>query len=522
MRKILIIDDNPKIADFIKRSVNWDSLGCYVRDVFFSPVSALELLDKEKADIIITDVKMPELSGLELSKKILEKQPQTKIILISGFAEIHDVQDAIRLGAFDFIEKPISIDYLQTIIAKAVMRLKEEEEINEQLKERKAMLLDNFFESLLERPFSDDEIKKYSSFFNIKTDNKIYICIHLSYEDQQNLIPRINIENRQRELIKLDNKLSKLYPENDIYYSIKKLSSTTSIIGISKSQKPDNWTKTTSHIISLLDVPENENIIIGIGKPVNNLGEIYFSYKSARDAMEYRFIYPNDRVFDYQSINSKNYSDFYVGNQSEELISLICKNEKDGLSKFIRTFYYEFARKNTDKITIILAIIDTARNTIEFAKKNGCAENLMIKQIPQIDKVSTLDDFINWLEEICLQICELFNKDMQSYHKMLSSKVDSFISDNYKKCDLRITDIAEYVGVTSNYLSSLYKKLTGINITDAIVDRRITVASDLLARTDKPIKDISEEVGFSNQYYFSSTFKKNTGMTPSEYRNEIK
>lgn len=516
MREVLILDDNPKIADYIYRSIDWNKLNCHVIDVFYSPVLALELLKIKKVDIVITDVKMPEISGIELSKKILEKMPLSKIILISGFAEIHDVQEAIRFGAYDFIEKPISIDYLQKIVEKAVKRLEEEEEINKQLLERKSMLLDSFFERLLERPTDMEEIKNYSSYFNININCESYLCIYFLYIDDQHKIENFDLEKRQKELIKLENRIVKLFPSQELLYCVNKLSSVTLIIGMNDNIV--NKGTLLSQIAAFLDIPENETIVVGIGKAVNMIGKLYYSFESAKDAIEYRFIYPTEKVFDFQSLNNNKETDFYVGNQSEYLISYIYKNEKDKIKLFIRTYYYDFAHNNANRIAIILAIIDTGRNLIEFAKKTGCSDELIIKQIPQIEKSSTLDDFISWLEDISVQICDLFNTDIQSYHKMIAAKVDDYISNNFHKSELRISDIADYVGVTSNYLSSLYKKITGNNITDAIIDKRISIAREKLIHSNRPIKEICEEVGFSNQYYFSTSFKKMTNMTPSEYR----
>ena len=521
MRNVVIIDDNPKIADFIRDVIDWDTLDCSLPVVFYAPVSALDYLQEHHFDIIISDIKMPEISGIEMSKRILGLNSAALIILISGYADIHDVQEAIRFGAFDYIEKPVDIQYLNKILEKAVRKSKENEIVLQQLEERKSMLLDSFLEQILERPGWDEEkIKEYCDYYGLDNTCASYICLILKHHNVVLGEYRSDVENYHKGMILLENRLLEIFMPQKFVRRISKFSSTILVIGMEQQEGfPD-----CDQLRAVLDTVQNLQLSIGIGKTVSKLSDLYYSLETAESALEFRFMYHSENVFEYTNlmlIHDK--ETIYVDDQSEALINLIHQNHPEEISVYLRSFYFnKCTREKAEKISIILSIVETGRKVIDFARKVGCFDELSIDRLPEINKDATLENFISWIEKIALQTCTLFNKEYQSYYKMLADRVDAYILKNYENSELRINDIAELIGISPNYLSSLYKKITGINISDAITNKRISMACERLIYSEAPIKEICVESGFSNQYYFSAAFKRNIGMSPSEYRAKYK
>lgn len=123
-----------------------------------------------------------------------------------------------------------------------------------------------------------------------------------------------------------------------------------------------------------------------------------------------------------------------------------------------------------------------------------------------------------WLFEFCSVACNCLERSVESYHLQLCNDVKRYIQENYCDPNLSLNTIAVFVNISGSYLSSLFKKNTGKNITDQITETRIRIAQGLLQNTILSIKEISERVGYSNQYYFSASFKKITGLSPSAFR----
>jgi len=124
-------------------------------------------------------------------------------------------------------------------------------------------------------------------------------------------------------------------------------------------------------------------------------------------------------------------------------------------------------------------------------------------------------EIFEWLYQLCVMICGELESSLKGYHAQLCDEVVTYIGAHYGNPDLSLADIAGHVKLSSTHLCSVFKRITGKNISDCITAVRMERAKALLLSTNLPLKDISETVGYSNQYYLSARFKKHTGHTPS-------
>ena len=145
-KKIIIIDDNLLSVEGICHGIDWESIPAIVCATFYDAKSAMEYIDQNSVDIVITDVRMPGMTGLEMAHYILQKKTFLKIIFISAYDDFHYVQEALRVGAFDYIEKPISYNLLLKILKKASDVIEQEQMIIEELTRNRPALIQNFFQ----------------------------------------------------------------------------------------------------------------------------------------------------------------------------------------------------------------------------------------------------------------------------------------------------------------------------------------------------------------------------------------
>ncbi|MCD8369297.1 MAG: helix-turn-helix domain-containing protein, partial [Clostridiales bacterium] len=263
---------------------------------------------------------------------------------------------------------------------------------------------------------------------------------------------------------------------------------------------------------------------VGIGNIVTDLWNVKLSYESALRALEYRFFFPQKNVFDAREAFGRNVSLEPFSEASEdELIRLICQKDYSALERWIRNFSTTLITKYQDKSFIFVRVYTLLGQILKFLCELNIEisdlEEKIAKTYSRLNTFNTSEKFFSWLYEICMLSCQKLDASLKTYHSQLCESVVGYIRDNYESSDLCLHDIAKFANVSPAYLSALFKKNTGASISDTITATRIETARHYLEHSSLSLKEISEKCGYANQYYFSTSFKKNMGMSPSAYRS---
>jgi two-component system response regulator YesN len=270
---------------------------------------------------------------------------------------------------------------------------------------------------------------------------------------------------------------------------------------------------------------ENQGIDIrvGIGSTVGSIWECSISYQSSKYALQYQFSLEEQKVFDISAINIRPFSSaVFSDNNEEKLINLIYKRDRSELKKFLIEQHEKFRSFSFRKSDIYTYLYSFILKFSRLASSIGIPSQAVEKELADLlQNIETIqpDEIFEWLYHLCELACVQLDQSLKTYHEQLCEKVNQYIQDHYQDNELSLTSIAEHVNLSVTYLSTIYKRETGINIIDVIAKVRLAQAKVLLKTTTLPINAISEMTGFSNQYYFSAFFKKNVGVTPSIFRN---
>lgn len=526
MINIVIIDDNILTADGIRENINWEQFSCNVIGTFYDAKSAITFLESNYVNIIISDIKMPGLSGLELSDLALKKQPDVKIILISAYSEFQYAKKALRLGVFDFIEKPIDYIELSVVLQKAIVAQESERRQLEELKKSRPVLIQNLYYNLVHN-FCDDcmcFIKNYSEYITLNLDFVIHWCVILYIEKLAQLRQQESAGEYWLTILKLRNTFSEKIPQEVSLLYI--LNENENQIFLFAAKKQVNIVEILTEIIDSLSISESYEdlgIKVAIGKGVGHLKDIHLSYRTACEALESRFFFREKYIltsFDKKSTVDDQTTMLRLENNILESVSnrdiISLKAEIKELETILSTGVY---RKNS-----ILAWMYSvlSRILMRLANINGDVLSLqkeIMTSFYNIDTFSSVNSLCCWFENFCKQACDKATDSIFTHHENLCKEVEMFIQDHYSDPNLSLTSIAQKVNMSAVYLSSLYKKQTGKNITDSIIDIRMNTAKDFIRNTTMSIRDVSQKVGYSNQYYFSACFKKYYGVAPLLFRN---
>ena len=264
-------------------------------------------------------------------------------------------------------------------------------------------------------------------------------------------------------------------------------------------------------------------ILIGLGSVVGQIGNLQTSLLQSRRAIYSHFFFPDQAVL--EEVNADAVGTNLLSHKEaneEALLQLIGRNDMDGISRWIREFLETFPADPDYQYLVYTALFSLTARLQKFCYEMNLStesfepELLTIIQHP--DQLQNIHQISEWLTNICRRICDNLQSSVKSYHQMLCDSAISYIKKHYSDKDLNLNQIADQIQITPTYLSSLFKKYKQQNISTYITNIRIEKACVLLKTTSSSLKEISAMVGYSNQYYFSSCFKKIVGVNPSAYR----
>lgn len=528
-KSVLIVDDNYICAEGISTSICWSDFNIEHVYKAYDGATALEIIQNESIDLIISDISMPGLSGLELSERVIQLNPAIKIILISAYDKFDYAKKAVRLGAYDYVEKPIDYTYLNQVLTNVMHEIEEEAKNRDLLKKSMPALQEQFFRSLIQPDFHEPEetLSLYASYLNLHFDCQFYAALHITVEDSLLLKQKIGIEEYYIRFTNFENSIHASVETFPFCYVLKDLNGFICILGSNDSTKSNFKQKILSVFSKISEqYQERFEFIIGLGKIVNSLFSLSSSYARAQKALEYRFLFPAQNILEASAIPG--FDPKLILNQEnteDKLIELLCKNNMDSIQNWITDFTNSLRENMVTKDIVLLKLYSIAIRILKFSCEVNIADENLKQKIVDIfshtDHYKDINTIADWLLTVCNLICQNLQDSVSNYHTSLCEAASVYIRQNYHDSSLNLNAIADHVQLTPAYLSTLFKKCKNQNINNYITDIRIEAACLLLRNTSESLKTISMQVGYSNQYYFSSCFKKKMNVTPSMYRDDI-
>ena len=209
-------------------------------------------------------------------------------------------------------------------------------------------------------------------------------------------------------------------------------------------------------------------------------------------------------------------------NTDEELIRLICSKDMTAIEEWLTCYFQNLLGQVQDKNLVFIRIYSLLGRILKFLYEmnldTGDLEREIIQVYTRFDSFRTYEQFVKWLTQLCASVCEKMDSSLQNYHNQIYTMALGYIRENFETNTLCLNDIARHANISPAYLSSLFKKVSGQSISDTITALRIESACHYLESTSLSLKEISTKCGYTNQYYFSNSFKKKLGMSPSAYR----
>lgn len=508
MYRILIVDDEEIERNGIRRLLQ----------KYQYPLEIYEASDGEEAmkinqeiaiDILFTDIKMPFMDGLELTRQILNDNPNVLVVIFSGYGEFSHAQKAISMGVTHYILKPVDIQELRDVMEKVLHTLdarKIETENQNKLQTiyQKYMLYEksNFIHGLVNGKEIPD-LPHYIRTFDLEYVNNGIQTIGIYCQDAD-----------FNDITTFEQTLHLIFTQK-IDYSVINNDQVLLLIELKKEQLlSDQLTK----LKIILEKKSNHPVYIAIGKVIYHIEELQNAYRLTDELLDCRFFMNNSTIVNGSS-NSVINEDYEkcVNGLYNQIIELLNLKDYQGAHR-ISGQLFSYLQNSKGYSHIYIKYMQTKVIGLMFDRYSLYSE-LNYQEI--VDKLFTAGS-LQELKEIIDHIFSIINKKTSLPSKDDTiEKIIKFISENYNQ-ELSLESVSQEVHLASGYISHLFRQRTGQSFLQYLISFRMKKAAELLLETDMKVNQIATKTGYPNASYFIQTFKNTYGCTPAQYRERAK
>ena len=533
--KVLLVDDEEDVRNSIERKIDWNALGFELAGSASNGEEALELVEQIPVDVVLTDIKMPFMDGLELSGKVKENYKNTKVVLYSGFDDFEFAREAIHLEVEEYLLKPIGSKDLESVFYKIKKNLDKEfderrniENLRKYYEESLPMMKEHLLAGILDGKISEIQAKELLASYGMEFQAPFYCVGILTGEGNTEEgkassgdAPQI----RQMLMLSLMN-LAKDYLDTNLKsYVFMYLGCIVVIALLQEEKNVHDFVYHMDQICKIGSRMLDMKVSAGVGNAYPQINQISISYERARNAFDYRILgdeggnafYINDLEPESQEmvwqepLGISNVIHEIKFGTEEELVNSIEEFVRE-LKGENRTSIQQYQLSLMEIVTELLKLMRSYQmDIVEIFDKDFD----LYQQAVSFGSLSELED---WLKEKCLRICSMIRRLRTNSTNVMTDKAKDYIEKHYGESDLSVEQLCNYLNVSATYFSVVFKKKVGMSFVSYLTKVRLEHAVELLNNTEDKSYVIAQKVGYPEANYFSYVFKKKYGVSPSKYR----
>lgn len=534
--KVFLVEDEMVIRRGIKNSIDWEKEGYIFCGEASDGELAYPMIIKEKPDILITDIRMPFMDGLELCKLVKKELPNIKILILSGYDEFDYAKEAIRLGVTEYLLKPISSGKLLEAlngVSESIRREKEDKDLvrksMEEMRENTEHEKQKFFEQMIAGNLSMADALETGKKYEMNLSAGMYNLLLFRFT--------LGEENR---------KSGELLGEAE--YAIEKLTERLEYVfefqrgveGWAFLLMADNEEQMSERVKELSkdleEIMKNYSTIAyfgGIGQPVARLRELEESFREAERALAARFTMELNRIISVEDIrmaqNVDTLDDIEITSFGEiektrtMLEKFLNNGAEDEIDEFVDVYINELPEENLKSVLMRQYIImDAYIVMMSFCEKIEGIEGEMQAQSEELKNsmktIQTLEEIKNYIRMLLKKIIGVRDTISGRRYSDIIEIAKDQIRKTYMSDEISLNTIAAEVGMSPSYFSSIFSKEMGKTFVEYLTEIRMDRAKELLMCSSMKTSEIGYEVGYKDPHYFSYIFKKTQNCTPKEFR----
>ena len=525
MYNVLIADDEPRVCNGLKVIIDWEAFGFKVIDTAEDGKDALEKLKKNRYNLLVTDIRMPELNGLELIKAICIQNPLVRVLIISGYNDFEYAKKAIDAGVRGYLLKPVNRDELSQYVEKIRDELDREFKNSLKIREHNNIGRDKFQFDIAYGHLSKESISQKVKDYDMILNKHSFSVALIEIENFFDIVEK-NLDDANLVKFSVRNIAEEIITENRHGYLYDDINGTLGIIlccDMSKLSK-DMIHDCLQHICSSVSKYLEVNIIIGCGEFVDRVTDIKMSAKQAQIALKRRIGIGKSDIIPYSKVALDERGVLDLQWNKENLIAAIEVVDKNVIGIEVSQLISEINQKCFSKEVIRGIVYNIIWDICTIVKSfNGDARELFDEEnintiIVDFENIMKLKE---WLMSVCIKACRYILELQESKGSNVFNQIKKYI-DNYYYKDLSIKSLAEIFYMSPAYLGRIFKNNMGESYNDYLNKVRIAEVKRRLFQGDSKIYDIIAGVGYSNHEHFYRQFKRYEGKSFAKYKEDIK
>lgn len=518
--RAVLCDDELSIVNELKEAISWNELGIKIVGSATRGKDALALILRTQPDIAIIDIRMPEMTGLEIMAEVRKAKLDTDFLILSGYNEFSYAQEAIRLGARAYLLKPLNISELYDEICKVCSSRSGNTAMNRQYLKK---LSHNFLRNLISgRILNPNSLEAMLIDSDLPIRNIKSYCVVLSFENVLNETDTLGVQHLLDELC---------HANSSVFFSYAK----DQFVGLLNIDTEDPTLK-AMRILDILGSHKISLPLIGIGDPVPDLSQISYSYSRAVTSISYRLYGGENHIYTYQMICTVSPKFKLSDIDQLPLVQCIVRHDLDGIKTYCEHFLSQLLYVPMPAPNYVFSSCFALYQMIEkefsaYSKED--LQNIFRSSPQQLYQLHDLVEIKTWLIRSFSHLSEYIDAvyGYGDHHKKLPVTLTSDDPIIQKAVDYiqihilenpKIEDIARSVHLSTSYFAIYFKKKTSINLRDYMLQRKMEYARASLLLPDTQVTELAYQLGYNDYRSFSRAFKNISGITPSDFQSKYR
>lgn len=508
--QLLIVDDERMIREGIVKAIPWKEYGVTHLWTAADGFEALEILNEHKIQVMITDIRMPEMSGLELAHKAKELQSDIKIAILSGYSDFEYARKAITIGVEDYLLKPIKLEELKKLVTHLTREADEREKQKES--EQRAYWRAQIESGMIRKSTCVSQI--LSDYTRHPLEGKI-VCAIVAFD---------RLDVGQPAIISAAEALKQVIREQEKEYLFHTESRYVAVCCLDMKKSRDKVCIKIQQMLSQWNRKAKEKEIATLSAAISNPASLYKLFEVQTETERYlnRRLYMGAEVLidgaQYQPEYDK---EVFIVKDEDLLGRYVTGLQKEKACRLIQLRFEEMKKAKLTSYDIVRGI---CHNLLTLLVRNLQSIGVDVKSLQteqggplRIPDLITLQQYSEWMQNRYAEILSQVADSGENRNTPAVIAALSYISANYRN-EINRDLVAEHVHLSGNYFSYVFKKEMNQSFSEYLNRYRVKKAKVLLDTTSMLTGEVAREVGFLEESYFSSVFKKVTGFSPSVYR----
>lgn len=523
MYKVILVDDEPLVSESMKRVIEWEKMGFYICATADSGEKACVQLQEYKPDLVITDVMMPQMNGIELAEYINKNFAGTEVIIVSGYDEFDFARSAMKAGVMEYILKPTKKEELEKSLERVYQRIQRKKDIDKNMKELKMeaeksvpVLKNQLFNELSSRMIPQEQnLAQTLKYYKSPLKGKTYQlwCFDLDkeiYEDNPEMRELLWVQLQIIIREKIEGKfIYDFFVRGKFIFYI--------VENVENSLEFETVEEFLDEILSEFQNLTKLSLSVGISREYGDYHNMHLARKDCETALEERCNLGGGNCIFYEEVSTFTKSRLEYDHElldqiyikmhalnKEEVFFLIDKLYAE--LKDNRAIYQHFYSQSVLILTELYTI----------SEKDEDQKNIL-DLIAELNQYKTWETLKNVIKDTIEKVLDKAKEENSGKNQEIVEHIKNYVSIHLAE-NITLSDVAEEVHLSKSYLCSIFKKVQGETFFSYLTKTRIEKAKILLRKSEHKVYRIAEMVGYMDYTYFSQVFKKYTGVTAGEYR----